>query len=117
MSLGSEATFDVGAVNLEENSGKVPVNYVLPPDIQREINVNTTALTQINEQSLQLKVCDLPDGIAQAAYRNTQLDLRMYGKLKMYVHAESLADQQEIQDVSKQLTSHDADSSLNRFHT
>tara|TARA_B100000508_G_scaffold140976_1_gene144744 strand:- start:27397 stop:34710 length:7314 start_codon:yes stop_codon:yes gene_type:complete len=93
-----EVDFNVGAVNLEEHSSKVPVNYVLPPDIQREINVNTTSLQQINEQSLQMTVCDLPDGLAKATYRNTNLDLRMYGKLKMYVHAETLADQDDLQD-------------------
>lgn len=90
--------FNVGAVNIEENSGKIPVNYVLPPGIQRETNVNTTSLQQINEQALQLKVCGLEDGTAQAAYRTTELDLRMYGTLKMYVHAETLADQAPIED-------------------
>ncbi|UTW63465.1 cell surface protein SprA [bacterium SCSIO 12741] len=93
-----EADFTVGAVNIEENSGKTPVNYVLPPGIQREINVNTTSLQQINEQSLQMTVCGLEDGKAQATYRNTDLDLRMYGRVKMYVHAESLANQDEISD-------------------
>ncbi|MCB0482818.1 MAG: cell surface protein SprA, partial [Flavobacteriales bacterium] len=93
-----EVAFNVGAVNLEENSGKLPVNYVIPPGIQRETNVNTTSLQQINEQALQLKVCGLEDGTAQAAYRNTQLDLRMYGTLKMFVHAETLAEEAPIQD-------------------
>ncbi|WP_304234734.1 hypothetical protein, partial [Jiulongibacter sediminis] len=44
--------FNVGAVNIEEHGSKEPVNYVLPPDIQREININTTNLQQVNEQSL-----------------------------------------------------------------
>ena len=93
-----EVDFNVGAVNFEEHSSKVPVSYVLPPAIQRETNVNTTSLQQINEQSLQLTVCDLPDGLAKAAYRSTTLDLRMYGSLKMFVHAETLADQEELKD-------------------
>ena len=92
----SEIDFNVGAVNIEENAGKSPVNYVLPPDIQREQNINTTNLQQINEQSLQMTVCGLEDGQAVASYRNTTLDLRQYGTLKMYVHAESLADNEPI---------------------
>jgi cell surface protein SprA len=93
-----ETDFVVGAVNIEENSGKTPVNYVLPPDINREINVTTTNQQQQNEQSLQLRVCGLEDGMAKAAYRQTQLDLRMYGTLKMYVHAESQAGQPALNE-------------------
>lgn len=90
--------FNVGAVNLEENSAKSPVSYVLPPDIDRETNINTTSNQQINEQALQMTVCDLPDGVAQAAYKNTELDIRMYNRLKMYVHTETLADQDDLND-------------------
>lgn len=94
----ADIEFNVGAVNIEENASKIPVNYILPPDIQREQNVNTTNTQRINEQSLQLTMCDLEDGQAVATYRNTTLDLRQYGTLKMFVHAESLADNPEIRD-------------------
>ena len=93
----SEADFNIGAVNIEENASKIPINYVLPPDIQREQNINTTNLQQINEQALQMTVCDLPDGQAVSSFRNTTLDLRQYGTLKMFVHAESLADNDPIE--------------------
>ena len=84
-----ESTFAVAAVNIEENGNKTPVNYVLPPDIEREINVGTTNLQQLNEQSLSLRVCDLADGKAKAAYRNMDLDVRSYRKIRLYVHGES----------------------------
>lgn len=90
--------FNVGAVNIEENSEKEPVNYVLPPDIAREINVSSTNLQQLNEQSLQLELCDLKDGDAKAAYRNFDLDVRSYKKIKLYVHANSKNGEFEIQD-------------------
>lgn len=83
-----ETAFNIAAVNIEENSRKTPVNYVLPPDIAREINIGTTNLQQLNEQSLGLQVCGLEDGNAKAAYRNLDLDVRMYKKIKMFVHAE-----------------------------
>src|SRR5262249_48150606 len=55
-------SFDVSTVNIEENGQRDPVNYVLPPGIQRETDISTTNLAQLNEQSLTLKVCDLQDG-------------------------------------------------------
>ncbi|MDT8308242.1 MAG: cell surface protein SprA, partial [Bacteroidales bacterium] len=81
--------FDVSTVNIEENAFRKPINYMLPPDIEREKNINSTKLTQLNEQSLALKVCGIIDGDARAVYRTTDFDLRRYRKLKMYVHGES----------------------------
>ncbi len=86
---GANTTFDVSVVNLEENGNRTPINYVLPPGINQEINIGSTTLQQLNEQSLSLKVCDLSDGDARAAFKNLSLDLRSYNKVKMYVHAES----------------------------
>ena len=85
-------TFDVTTVNLEENGNRSPINYVIPPGISQEVNVGSTTLQHLNEQSLALKVCDLYDGDARAAYKNLQLDLRSYKKIKMYVHAEASPD-------------------------
>lgn len=84
----SLTTFDISSVNIEENKGRDHVNYNLPPDIEREINVGTTNLTELNEQSMVLKVCDLLDGDARGAFKTTDFDFRQYKKLKMYVHAE-----------------------------
>lgn len=81
--------FEVAAVNIEENGNRFPVNYVLPPDINQEIDVASANLRNLNEQSLQMKVCNLADGDARAAFRNVQFDIRSYKKLRMYVHAES----------------------------
>ena len=51
-------TFDIGSVNILENENRIPVNYVLPPGVQREeINANSSIIRQ-NEQSLSLKVKD-----------------------------------------------------------
>ena len=81
--------FDVAAVNIEENSERSPVNYVLPPGITREVDAGSTNLRQINEQSLSLKVCELEDGNARAAFRSAGFDARAYKKMKMFVHAEA----------------------------
>jgi len=83
-----ETTFDVSVVNIEENGSRIPVPYVLPPDIIRESNIQTADLVALNEQALSLKVCKLEDGHSRSAYKITDFDLRSYKKLKMFVHAE-----------------------------
>ena len=37
-----------------------------------------------------LKVCDLKDGDSRATYKTTEIDLRTYKRIKMFVHAEEL---------------------------
>ncbi len=86
----SSGSFDVSAVNIEENGEKSPVNYLLPPGIDRVIDPSNPQLRQLNEQSLLLKVDDLPDNDARTVYKNVQLDLRQYKRLKMFIHAEAI---------------------------
>ncbi len=80
---------DVLAVNLEENDQRQPVRYVQPPGIERQqqISNNNVQLLQ-NEQSLSLKVCDLRFGEARGVFKTMNLDLRQYGRISMFVHAE-----------------------------
>ena len=86
------AAFDVSAVNIEENGSRSPVNYVLPPGIDRVIDPTNPQLTQLNEQSITLTVENLEDGDARAAYRTVDMDIRQYKRLRMEVHAEALSD-------------------------
>ncbi|MEZ4776875.1 MAG: cell surface protein SprA [Bacteroidia bacterium] len=84
------ATFELGSVSLEENSQKLPFNYTLPPGVvQQSINGNTAAGFLQDERSLTMKVCDLKDGDARGMFKNTKSDLRLYNRLKMWVHAEA----------------------------
>lgn len=86
-----ETVFNVGGVNVEENSEKTPVNYIIPPGIDREINPNPssgTATQQLNEQALVLDICNLNDGDARAAFKVMDIDIRRYKRLKMFIHAE-----------------------------
>ncbi len=91
-------SFDIGAVNVEENSARTPVNYVIPPGIQREIDPSQQQQRQLNEQSLTLEVCGLQDGDSRAGYKNASFDVRAYKKLKMFVHAESKVGSLPIND-------------------
>jgi cell surface protein SprA len=89
----SDGTFEISSVNIEDNSGKEPVNYVLPPGFDRITDPTNPQLRQLNEQSMVLKVQDLEDGDARAAYRNVNLDIRQYRRLRMEVHAEATMGQ------------------------
>ncbi len=83
-----QTVFELNKVNIEENSQRQPFNYVLPPGITREqaLGVNLQAFQ--NEQALTMKVCNLADGDARGMFKNLNLDMRYYSKLKMFVHAE-----------------------------
>ena len=89
----TDGTFEISSVSIEENSGKIPVNYVLPPGFDRITDPQNPQLRQLNEQSMVLKVLNLEDGDARAAFRNVNLDIRQYRKLRMEVHAEALIGQ------------------------
>ncbi|NDF59704.1 MAG: cell surface protein SprA, partial [Crocinitomicaceae bacterium] len=90
-------SFNIAAVNIEENGGRTPINYVIPPGITREIDPSQVQTRQLNEQALSLEVCNLQDGNAQAAYKNIQFDVRTYKKLKLYVHAEEVSKSSPLQ--------------------
>ncbi|MDD6209038.1 MAG: cell surface protein SprA [Bacteroidales bacterium] len=81
---------DLSAVNIEENSSREPVNYVLPPGVTRILDPSQPQIRQQNEQSMSLKVLDLESGDARAAYKTAMFDLRQYKRLQMFVHAEKL---------------------------
>ncbi len=87
-----DGVLDVSAVNIEENAGKYPVNYVLPPGITRVIDPTNPQLRQLNEQSILMKVSGLEDGDARAVYKNLFMDIRQYQRIQMEVHAEAIED-------------------------
>lgn len=90
--LPAEGDLDVSTVNIEENAGQVPVNYVLPPGVTRIVDPSQSQITQLNEQALSLKVQNLPSKAARGVYKNTNLDMRTYKRLQMFTHAEKLID-------------------------
>ena len=94
----SATTFNLNAVNIEENGNREPVPYLTPPGIIREIDVAAVNARRLNEQSLSMEICDLADGDARGAYRNINYDMRMYRRLKMYFHAEPGANGEPLND-------------------
>ncbi len=79
---------DVNTVNIQENETREPIPYRLPPGVAREqLNNNNTIIRQ-NEQSLSFAVCDLEAEDSRAVFKNINIDMRQYKRLKMFIHAE-----------------------------
>lgn len=77
-------------MSLEENAEKTPVNYVLPPGIEREKDPSQPQLVEANEQALSMVVKNLSNGEAKAVYKNSTIDLRQYKRIQMFTHANAL---------------------------
>lgn len=93
----AEGELDLSVVNIEENAGREPVNYVLPPGVTRISDPGQSQIVQLNEQSMSMKLTDLRPADARGVYRNTTQDLRNYKRMQMWVHAEAPID--NIQDL------------------
>jgi len=88
----TQTTFNILAVNLEENSKRRPIPYIIPPDIERvqQLSNNNVNLL-LNEQSLSMQICSLASQDTRGVFKTLNLDLRQYGRLQMFIHAESVA--------------------------
>ncbi|GHT66582.1 hypothetical protein FACS189452_02710 [Bacteroidia bacterium] len=86
----TSGTIDISAVSIEENAGRSPVNYILPPGVSRVIDNTSNQQYQRNEQSLMLTVKDLASGDSRATYKAMSYDMRNFRRLQMDVHAEAI---------------------------
>lgn len=99
ISPNSKTILNVLAVNVEENSSREPIPYKIPPGIERVqlLGNNGVNLLQ-NEQSMSLKISNLEKNDARAVFKTLNLDLRMFGQMSMFIHAESVIGQRELKD-------------------
>ena len=88
--------FNVGAVNIEENDKRAPLPYRTPSDIQRVQTLSNNGVNLLqNEQSLSLQFCGLNQNDGKAVFQTfASRDLRQFGNLKLYIHAEKTAGTQ-----------------------
>jgi cell surface protein SprA len=81
--------FNTLAVNLEENDKREPVNYVIPPGIERQQQLsNNNVQLFLNEQSLSVQFCGLERGKSRGVFKTMNMDMRQYGRMLMFIHAE-----------------------------
>jgi len=91
LAVNPSASIDVQTVNIEENSTRTPINYVLPPGVSRQTDPGQAQLIAQNEQAMVIRVTNLSPRDARAMYKNTGFDMRQYKKLQMFVHAEQMS--------------------------
>lgn len=96
--LNDNTAFDVQTVNVQENGDRSPIKYVTPPGVQREQLYQNNTLINQNEQSLSLRISSATGGYtgglephdSRAVFKQVNVDMRQYKRLKMFLHAESL---------------------------
>jgi cell surface protein SprA len=97
---GVADNFSVSVVNLEENSEPDEEGnksgYVIPPGAVRDRDNSSAVSRLLNEQSIQVCIDDLQDGEGRAIYKNMVVDLFNYGRIKMFLHANSEADDDDL---------------------
>lgn len=83
--------FNVLAVNVEENSNRTPIPYKIPPGIERVQELSNNGVNLLmNEQSMSLRFHKLQSHESRAVFKTFNLDLRQFGQMKMFIHAESM---------------------------
>ena len=87
--------YDSFALNVQENGTRDPIHYVIPPGVELEQLYNNNTLIPQNEQSLAIRVGSqidygLEPGDSRGVFKNVNVDMRQYKKLKMFLHAEAL---------------------------
>ena len=77
-------SLNVGVIGIQENEE----SYVSPPGVEREQFNNNNTIVRQNEQSLVLDVCALETEDSRAVYKNINVDMRQYKRIRMFLHAE-----------------------------
>jgi len=91
LALSNNSAINTLAVSIEENGSRTPVNYVIPPGIERVqlLSNNGVNLLQ-NEQALSVQIHNLEKGkTPRGVFKTMNVDIRRYGKLSMFLHAEN----------------------------
>ena len=92
-------SLNVLAVNVEENDQREPIPYVIPPGIERQQQLsNNNVSLFLNEQSLSTQICGLQQYEARGVFKTMNLDMVKYGRLLMFIHAESVKGAQQLND-------------------
>ena len=86
------------AVSVEENGNRSPVNYVIPPGIERVQMLSNNGVNLLqNEQALSVQISNLQKNASpRGVFKTMNIDVRRYGKLSMFLHAE---DRKNIKNV------------------
>ena len=74
--------FSVGVIGTLDNEG----SYEMPPGIESEQLFNNNTVVEQNEQSLVVNVCGLESQDSRGVYKNIDLDMRQFKRMRMFMH-------------------------------
>ncbi|WP_255573026.1 T9SS outer membrane translocon Sov/SprA [Hanstruepera marina] len=76
--------FTVGVIGTIQNDNA----YQSPPGVEPQELFNNNTVIRQNEQSLLVNVCDLEPEDGRAIFKNVNVDMRQFNRLRMFMHAE-----------------------------
>jgi len=94
----NEPDFSLDVIGVEENSTKEPFGYETPVGIKQERLASAIGNVLQDEKALAINFCDLPDSCDMSIYKLTELDLRFFEKIQMFVHAEADMSDEALED-------------------
>ena len=94
--VSSSVDFSVDVVGVEENSSRDPFNYTIPEGIKQETVFGNFANVLQDEKSMALDFCHMADSCEVSIYKLTELDMRFFERLQMFVHAEASATEGDV---------------------
>ncbi len=96
----SSTIVNTSSVSIEENGSRTPVNYIVPPGIERVQLLSNNGINLLqNEQALSVQINGLRKGESpRGVFKTMNVDIRRYGKLSMFLHAED-KDRINVSDV------------------
>jgi cell surface protein SprA len=91
--------FEVSTINIEENANRRPVPYRIPNGAIRSVQRGQQQEVLANEQSLVMRVEQLPAGDLRMIKRNYPMGLNLthYSNMRMFVHGEGYRDRKDIE--------------------
>ncbi|HTN38049.1 MAG TPA: cell surface protein SprA [Arachidicoccus sp.] len=98
----SNTALTVLSVNTEDNSERLPIPYKMPPGVQQLQSMmaaggtNNGSVYLEKEQSMSMRITGLDRNDSRAVFKNLKVDLRQYGEMSMFLHAESLPGQRQV---------------------
>ena len=90
-SVKDTVSFSIDDVGIEENGDKRPFNYSTPAGAIRNRAFNQVAQYRQDERSMALKFKNLKEGCEVSISKTATLNLALYKRLQMFVHAENAA--------------------------
>lgn len=88
----ADVEFNLDTRGVEENGSKIPFGYEIPQGVQQELIFNSISANQLNERSLAMNFGDLEGGCEVSMNKLLDMDLRLFKRLQLFVHAEEAID-------------------------